>query len=398
VLPGNDRIDVPLYAFDEVQGTWVREGEGYLEDGNGRVLAEADLASIRDGSFPGVVYSAGVVRHFSYWNVDWPVEAHGCLTGRVLLEDGAPAEGATVTVSGVTYNGSSTPFTVGADGRFCVDVMRSESATDDVDQDGTPGETHRVKIRIAYDGQLYDGGVFDSPQDQGTCEEGGCEDIGDIALDPAHVLQAAVCTVTGRILDRNGQPAASASVWAFDETVPDEVFTALCGDFYENCSFWATADESGRYTVSSVAMDGLLVTAYFTTGDETTSSTRWGERRLDGCPAGDVDVRLDTGYDFYTIALEVNGEAISWLPNVPTSMLTVSDANGDAKWGVVIEDGRPGFTGPVTYGQVPAGAVQYWPYEGEVLPLQSGDTIETLAVGVTAEGYDFWGTGEYVVP
>ncbi len=125
ITSGNSQIDVPLYSFREATGEWIRDGAGHLEDGAGVALLPAALASLLDGSYVGAVYAVGQVSHFSTWNVDWPIASHGCVSGRVVDTAGAPVAGATVTVSGVSYTGTSTPVTVGADGRFCVEVMRS---------------------------------------------------------------------------------------------------------------------------------------------------------------------------------------------------------------------------------------------------------------------------------
>jgi len=70
VVAANAQIDVPLYAFDEVKGTWVRDGTAHLEDGNGNVIAPSFLPTIRAGAFTGGVYAVGNVSRFSTLNVD----------------------------------------------------------------------------------------------------------------------------------------------------------------------------------------------------------------------------------------------------------------------------------------------------------------------------------------
>ena len=106
ITPGNGQIDVPLYSFAEVLGTWIREGQAVLEDGNGRTLAEGEIGDIRSGAYAGVVVARGEVQHFSYWNVDWPVTTHACITGIIIDADGKAVRGATVTTRGVTYTGT----------------------------------------------------------------------------------------------------------------------------------------------------------------------------------------------------------------------------------------------------------------------------------------------------
>jgi hypothetical protein len=82
--PGTDRIEVPLYSFDEEAGTWDADGSGHLVDGDGALIPESDLAAIRALTYSGTVSAEGEVTHFSYWNVDWPVESHGCVSGVVV--------------------------------------------------------------------------------------------------------------------------------------------------------------------------------------------------------------------------------------------------------------------------------------------------------------------------
>lgn len=113
----------PLCSFDEVSGEWQRDGRGILVDSDDQPIAEDRLAAIKDGSYRGVIFASGEVDHFSYWNVDWPIDTHGSLSGTITVGPGIegpadePAEGAQLTASGITYTGLSSPKTIGADGR-----------------------------------------------------------------------------------------------------------------------------------------------------------------------------------------------------------------------------------------------------------------------------------------
>ncbi|MFW5740328.1 MAG: carboxypeptidase-like regulatory domain-containing protein, partial [Myxococcota bacterium] len=394
IEPGTDRIEVPLYAFDEALGTWVRDGEGYLEDAEGATIPESDLPAIRDGSYAGTVVARGEVTHFSYWNVDWPVESHGCVGGRVLDADGNPAEGAVVSVRGTTYDGSSTPVTVGPDGRFCVNVMRSEGPGEDVDQDGVTGETQRVSARVTYGGKVFGGGEVDVMVEAATCGEGGCTDLGDVRLTPDNQLQVMVCAVSGTVRDRAGNPVEGASVYAFDEALESEAMTAVCGDYFENCTFLGTTGPDGTYTVSTAMLDGLTVFANIQIQvDADREGVRQGQRFLTECPQGPVDITLDQGYDVVDLWVDVMGEEISWDPNLPAMVLAVADeAEEQPKWQIMGNEG--GFTGPVTYGTVPAGAVAVWPSSGAPVPMASGDLVTVMIQGTTPEGYVLYGQGE----
>ncbi len=72
MLPGNDRIEVPRYWFDEEVGRWKNEGMGYLVTGNGEVVPETALAALHDGSLTGNVMARYEVTHLSTINVDFP--------------------------------------------------------------------------------------------------------------------------------------------------------------------------------------------------------------------------------------------------------------------------------------------------------------------------------------
>ena len=398
IQPGSDRVEVPLYSFDEILGTWVRDGEGYLEDADGNVIPESDLASIRDGSYSGGVVATGEVTHFSYWNVDWPVDSHQCIGGRITDASNNPVEGAVVSVRGATYNGASTPVTTGADGHFCVDVMRSEGPGEDVDQDGTSGETQSVSIRVTHGGGIFDGGVKDVMTEAATCGEGGCTDVGDVPVTEEHRLAVAVCAVTGTVRDRTGAPIEGASIYAFDESLETEAMAAVCGDYYENCTFFGASGPDGSYSVSTAMLDGLTIFGSAQYNVESGhDAIRQGQRFLTECPKAPVDLTLDEGYDTWTLTVDVAGNVISWVPNLPASILAVSSDAGDTKWQIMTD--ANGFTGPVTYGTTPAGATAVFPVGGGAPPaLASGDVVALVTQGTTADGYMLIGQGEGYVP
>jgi uncharacterized protein YfaP (DUF2135 family) len=68
---GTDRIEVPIYSFDESISMWEQMGIGWLEDERGARLPEDAQASILDGSFPREILAAFVTRHLSWMNVDY---------------------------------------------------------------------------------------------------------------------------------------------------------------------------------------------------------------------------------------------------------------------------------------------------------------------------------------
>jgi len=398
IQPGNGQIDVPLYAFDEVLGTWVREGEAVLEDGSGALLPESVLQQIQSGTLSGVVVARGTVRHFSYWNVDWPVDSHACVTGTVTDVGGNPARGATVLVRGVTYSGAGDPVAVDSNGRFCVEVMRSEGAGEDVDQDGISGETQRIRVRVSFEGKLYDFGELDTPQAQGTCGDGGCADIGTLQVTPERELRAGLCTVTGTVRGIDGGPIPGAIVLVADETVPEEVTSSLCEQTdLGYCDLLGWTDDEGMFRLTTVVLDSLYYAA-FTSIDEADSSLFLSTQgTVQGCPSTPLNVTLSDGIRSVNATVEISGNVIAWTPSQYNAGLLDVSSEQDTKWAFYSEAG--GFSPPVTYGVLPPDTAQIAPYGGgSPAPLASGDRIDIFLSGVGADGFPYWGYGSGVVP
>jgi hypothetical protein len=397
IIPGNGSIDVPLYAFDETRGEWTRDGGAVLEDAAGSVIPEGSLAGIRNGSFAGAVVARGQVGHFSYWNVDWPIETHGCSSGRFLDAGGQPAAGAAVTVRGTTYVGSSTA-TADADGRFCVDVLRSEGPGEDVDQDGVTGETQNVSIRVAYRGRIYDAGGLNVPTQPGTCDL-GCGSLGEVRLTPDRELRPGLCTLDVIVRDRDGVPVAGASVFAGDDTVDPDVAADLCAGTPDGfCLSVGATDDAGRASVTAVLLDTLFIGAVSFMTEGETSLQRWGEATRGACPSLPVEITLTEGYRIFTLTVEVDpAGTISWTPTTYGVTVVSVLGTGTPKWIVVAS--VPGFDPPVAYGTVPTNALQIVPTGGGPPPgLSSGDFV---SIGLTApgdDGYAVIGQGFAIVP
>jgi hypothetical protein len=96
-LNGVKLNSIPAWHFDENIGTWEEEGKFNLT---------------------GSVYVANV-KHFSYWNVDYPSAPSVYLSGRILDRKGVPANNALIKVyfqnNGKNYSAQGW---TGADGTF----------------------------------------------------------------------------------------------------------------------------------------------------------------------------------------------------------------------------------------------------------------------------------------
>ena len=71
IVGGNDRIDIPIYVYDEESHLWQQVGNGWLEDAQGTVLPEDANVVILDGTYNGDLFATFESNHFSWMNVDY---------------------------------------------------------------------------------------------------------------------------------------------------------------------------------------------------------------------------------------------------------------------------------------------------------------------------------------
>jgi hypothetical protein len=400
-------IQVPLYWFDEVKGTWIREGQGHLEDGDGATVPASALASIKDGSYAGALFAVGALTHFSSWNVDWPVETHGRIGGELgecwWNGERKPCAGATVTARGDSYTGTSTPQTVGDDGRFSIAVMRSEGPGEDLDGDGVTGEETDVALRAVWEGRVYDLGVTGMPATQATPGGGDTKDLGVLTLDDrppnSNLLEVGLCTVTGQVLWSDGAPSVNATVWSWDDDIASDVWDSLCLVDPFPCTIFASTDPEGAFSVTTPTLGGPTLWALNTRevgGDARVVEFALGSRTYGACPSGPVSLTLDQGYVSVSATVELTANVVSWTPAAFGAAFIEVVSETGLKW-LVATDGVP-MSSPITYGSVPAGAIQSFPEGASPAPLASGDIIWVLVYGTTASGVPYSGGGELVVP
>ncbi len=398
--PGTGRIDVPMYYFNEETGQWVRgtteQGDdlsGWLESDNGTTIEEAQLAAIRSGSYSGDIFAASDVTHFSYWNVDWPVESHACISGHVVDAENNPVAGATVNVQGLSYTGSSSPQTTDEDGNFCVDVMRSEAAGEDVNNNGVTGETQKVLISGSSGGKLYNFGEHDIPVQAGTCPV-DCLAV-ELKIAPENEVQVSVCSVSGTAT-LEGMPKAGIFVYGSDDMIDPDTWNNVCGT--AGCTFFATTDDAGAFSLTAPYALKLSLMGMYTETDEIGTFFYESTRTVLGCPTTPVNLNLDLLFCMVNLpAINYSGGFISLDPDVPLSILIVNGPLGP-KW-MLTENADTGFSGPIAYGTVPAGAVQAWPMSGAPDAITTGDTIQAVPLGgyVPYKGKQCYSSSVYTV-
>jgi hypothetical protein len=283
VAPGTGQIEMPLFSFDEAGGAWVPEGQAVLKDGDHAVIPENALDAERAGTFPGAVHACGTVNHFSWWNVALPSGQPACLALDLRDASGSPAVGATAFFAGVTYSGLSDVLAADANGNVCAAVPRSEAVGEDLDGNGIAGEQARTRIRAQFGNKTFDGGEVVDDVQAGTCP---CA-ARTITLSSANELSGRVCTVTGRVLDTSGAPVTGAEVVAFDSSITEETFIALCGQ--GQCSFVAFTGADGSFSLTSPVSEQLEVFALSV--DPQNPGT--DQLAFPACPTGPIDLVLE---------------------------------------------------------------------------------------------------------
>jgi hypothetical protein len=394
----DDLIDVPLYWFDEVKGSWVRNPvPAHLEDGERNLIPPSSLPAIRDGSFAGPIYAVGAVNHFSTWIVAWPIGAAGHLSGRVLDEAGNPAEGAAVTLKGVSYAGASTTVVAGPDGRFCLDARRSEAPGEDLDGNGRVGEKATVSIDAEAGGNFYDLGQFQTPLAADSCGGEGSLDLGDLGLTPATRRNAQRCTIHGTASLADGLLGAGdvnheVSLW--DDGAPPDLLSSVCDTGLDGTCATAHFDlETGAFTVAAPVLRALKLEAGVTREIEPgVFEVDVARRNFSSCPKEAVALTLTPLSTMVHFAPRVAGNTISWTPSrYGVSVVTVWSASG-MKWQSQAWDGTV-MRAPITYGELGSGAFQSYPPHGRPVPLAPGDWVSVETRGAEIDGVPYFGSG-----
>jgi hypothetical protein len=346
----SSRIEVPMYSFDEVKGQWVAEPDGVLEDEDGKAIAESELAAIKSGGYTGKVFIAFSTKHFSTFNCDEPVESRACVKGR-LVKDGQPLAGISVSANGVNYTGTAGTLTTGLDGRFASDLMKSETANEDVDGNGKRGETFTAQLAATSELGIFVGAAFDAPTVQGsiggdiaTCKPASCDclDLGDIEVT---FEMPRACEVTVHATYSGKSIGAKANLAAGDALEGATLRGELMGDISMPVSATAEACGAGSCYSSVASANGtatfivpvigdapeikLHAEHYFT--DSGAAHAYVGDVTIAGCARGQSKVEV-------TAEVEADHAALGDMGSFIDS-LGAGSANDDGDGWPVPEDG-----------------------------------------------------------
>lgn len=306
LTPANGQIDVPMYYYDEATGQWKRStSDGWLENDARVKLAETDLASVKDRSFTGPLFAVGNITHLSYWNIDWPIDTHQCVCGTIVDADGNPLAGAIVTARGITYSGSSAPVTTGVDGKFCIDVMRSEGPTDDLNDNGIKGELQKIALTVAYNDKYYQQAETTLPDTPASCPDAGCKQLGNIALNSLQQLTVKLCEITGQAVYSGSwdgidpgiaadTPLANVMMFGMDTTM-ENWWTACTTN--TSCIYFTNTDNLGKFTLKIPMLQGAELFGWKFTQDPSSSQGFQGQLDVSNCPTQPLTLKLDAwGY------------------------------------------------------------------------------------------------------
>jgi len=129
---------IEWWSYNEDQGTWLREDA----DPSTNTMDNANITDVE-----GVLFANAQVTHFSWWNVDRPIEEHACITVKVIDKNGQPLKSFAVTAEGVSFDSNSTALT-NAEGFVSLTVKRTTNLA-------TP-ETFRLFASVGSVEFLYD--------------------------------------------------------------------------------------------------------------------------------------------------------------------------------------------------------------------------------------------------
>lgn len=197
---------IPWWSYDETSASWVRE------DANPSTPDVVDDALIVD--IGGELYAQAMVTHFTWWNVDAPINQHACICVTVVDKDGNPMPNVEVVARGVTYNGTSRPALTNRSGFACVTVKRSQ----------TGGSPEIVEIFVRHGSLEFPYAVTDAgegvvgtnqvytPDYQGSTVTG--QIVGDCMTLMNDLVVAFNGQVTGTVTYENSNPAQYFTIYS----------------------------------------------------------------------------------------------------------------------------------------------------------------------------------------
>lgn len=364
-VPDSGLVEVPLWRFDVDAGAWQPLDAGVLVSEGGLELPESALGALQRGELAGGAIATAPFVGSGFVAVTGAPQPLGCIEGQLVAE-GEKAKGASVFVA------RSEAASVGVDGRFCA---------------AAPTGSEPVLARAQYAGLLYTMDALPRPASASTCGS-GCAQAGTLTLKGDGLVAAKSCTFTGRVVDTQGQPVPEAQVVAFDDSVAGNTFNAFCGRLGTRCAIAAASDADGGFSLTAPILTSLYVGA----SANLQSARREGAVRVAGCPADGLVLKLVRGRELVDVTVSYSGSSIAWTPPRAAARITVQDAMGAPLWEIASPGG---MLPPVTFGQLPAGALEVTAASGTPA---AGDVATVELEGTGRDGVQYGGSGSATRP
>jgi len=332
-----EKVEVPMFYFDEAKGVWVESVEGWLEYEGGKEVKREELQSIKEGKYAGNIYSVFYAPHLSWWNVDWKNPNVTCLMGRVLI-DGVVTRGVEIKGLGINYTLPEEPVNcytlfcqstisriitkawTDEKGWFVISVYKSEPQNKDEDGDGIKGEIHKTSISASYNGQTWNIGEFVSPERYSPLTEMNlscyppncaCENIGDINLSTASPSQP--CELYGIVRYSGieniyygsgnpplaGSPVPGVNVAIFDPNMSPERRNEICIKNGQDLCVSQTTDNSGKFHIYYAVDTSATYSASLVLQSGDVEEGFRGSGTISGCPSSSPDNPYVITVDYY---------------------------------------------------------------------------------------------------
>ena len=172
-VPGNDAVEVPLHRLDEATGRWRRYGmsELFVEaDGGLAKVSEPFLGNVRAGLATGRVWLCGPMLGSGWLVAGLPIQGNSCVHVTVSDQCGRPIPNTVVTAEGRDYSFRSVTWS-DRDGAACLDVARSEVASEDINGNQDGGETVFMDIELRGPVGTVRFPAQELPREEGSCDQ-----------------------------------------------------------------------------------------------------------------------------------------------------------------------------------------------------------------------------------
>ncbi len=192
---------IPWWSYNPNLGTWVREDADTS-------TPEMDDALVVD--IAGELFAEAEITHFSWWNLDQPIDTHACVRVRVVDELGNPIANQSVTVEGRSYDSSYTVET-NNQGYASLGVKRSANASNPetfILYSTAKSRKFRYNVTSAAEGNIETDVLF-SPTQLGSVitGEGSCVNL-------ENTIEVAFAgTINGRVVNSLEQGVAGLRVF-----------------------------------------------------------------------------------------------------------------------------------------------------------------------------------------